>query len=75
MCGRTTQGVRIMRLSEGSTVVGVCRAEKEDETPDENTEDVEATEEAIAENAPETAAEGAPAAEQPVTGETPADPE
>ncbi|MBQ6061239.1 MAG: DNA gyrase subunit A, partial [Clostridia bacterium] len=75
VCGRTTQGVRIMRLSEGSTVVGVCRAEKEDETPDENTEDVEATEEAIAENAPETAAEGAPAAEQPVTGETPADPE
>jgi hypothetical protein len=24
-----------MRLAEGSTVVGVCRAEKEEETPDE----------------------------------------
>ncbi len=31
LCGRATQGVRIMRLSEGSTVVGVCRAEKEEE--------------------------------------------
>ena len=75
VCGRTTQGVRIMRLSEGSTVVGVCRAEKEDETPDENDEAMETTEEAAAEKTPETAAEGAPAAEQPVTGETPADPE
>ena len=75
VCGRTTQGVRIMRLSEGSTVVGVCRAEKEEEMPDENAETVEANEEAIAENAPETAAEGSPAAGQPVTGETPADPE
>jgi 16S rRNA G1207 methylase RsmC len=64
-----------MRLSEGSTVVGVCRAEKEDEMPDENIEAVEAAEEAIAENAPETAAEGALDAEQPVTGEAPADPE
>ena len=27
LCGRSTQGVRIMRLAEGSTVVGVCRAE------------------------------------------------
>ena len=35
LCGRSTQGVRIMRLAEGSTVVGVCRAEKEEETPDE----------------------------------------
>ena len=31
LCGRATQGVRIMRLAEGSTVVGVCRAEKEEE--------------------------------------------
>ena len=75
VCGRTTQGVRIMRLSEGSTVVGVCRAEKEDETPDENAEAAETAEEAIAENAPETASEGTPAAEQPVTGENPADTE
>ena len=31
LCGRSTQGVRIMRLAEGSTVVGVCRAEKEED--------------------------------------------
>ena len=37
LCGRATQGVRIMRLSEGSTVVGVCRAEKEEEDPGEET--------------------------------------
>ena len=36
LCGRTTQGVRIMRLSEGSTVVGVCRAEKEEEPAEED---------------------------------------
>ena len=35
LCGRSTQGVRIMRLAEGSTVVGVCRAEKEEEVPDD----------------------------------------
>ena len=35
VCGRSTQGVRIMRLAEGSTVVGVCRAEKEEEAPEE----------------------------------------
>ena len=34
LCGRSTQGVRIMRLAEGSTVVGVCRAEKEEEEED-----------------------------------------
>ena len=33
LCGRSTQGVRVMRLAEGSTVVGVCRAEKEEEEP------------------------------------------
>jgi len=45
LCGRSTQGVRIMRLAEGSTVVGVCRAEKEEETPDEpeNTEETGVT--------------------------------
>ena len=31
LCGRSTQGVRVMRLAEGSQVVGVCRAEKEEE--------------------------------------------
>jgi DNA gyrase subunit A len=38
LCGRSTQGVRIMRLAEGSTVVGVCRAEKEEEELPEETE-------------------------------------
>ena len=42
ICGRVSQGVRLMRLAEGSRVVGVCRAEKEEETPEaienENTE-------------------------------------
>ena len=61
LCGRSTQGVRIMRLAEGSTVVGVCRAEKEEEAPDEEviTEGAEATE-----AAPETAENAA----EPVTG-------
>ena len=31
VCGRATQGVRLMRLAEGSQVVAVCRAEKEEE--------------------------------------------
>ena len=53
LCGRSTQGVRIMRLAEGSTVVGVCRAEKEEE---EVPEDVQLSESA---EAPETAAEAA----------------
>ena len=38
LCGRSTQGVRIMRLNEGSKVVGVARAEKEEE-PEEMPED------------------------------------
>ena len=51
LCGRSTQGVRIMRLAEGSTVVGVCRAEKEEEevpeeAPAEITEGTETTPEA-----------------------------
>ena len=41
VCGRTTQGVRLMKLTEGSQVVAVCRAEKEDEEPDPLTEDGE----------------------------------
>ena len=56
LCGRTTQGVRIMRLSEGSTVVGVCRAEKEEEEPAE----VEI---------PETGETGTEGIETPETGE------
>ena len=33
--GRATQGVKIMRLSEGSRVISVARAEKEEEGPEE----------------------------------------
>lgn len=38
LCGRSTQGVRIMKLAEGSQVVGVARADKEEEI-DEDTVD------------------------------------
>ena len=31
ICGRATQGVRLMRVGDGSRIVGVARAEKEDE--------------------------------------------
>ena len=31
LCGRTAQGVRVMKLQEGSKVIGVARAEKEEE--------------------------------------------
>ena len=34
LCGRTTQGVRIMKLGENSKVVAVCRAEPEEEETD-----------------------------------------
>ena len=61
LCGRSTQGVRIMRLAEGSTVVGVCRAEKEEEEVPEDTELPEGAE------APETPAEGAESASVPET--------
>ncbi len=65
LCGRTTQGVRIMRLSEGSTVVGVCRAEKEEEEPaEENTaEDHPAVETVEQSTASETAVPEEPADE------------
>ncbi len=63
LCGRTTQGVRIMRLSEGSTVVGVCRAEKEEETP-EDVPEIPADE-----TAETPAAENQPAGEAPETPE------
>ena len=38
ICGRSSQGVRLMRLAEGSRIIGVCRADhveeqKEDEAP------------------------------------------
>jgi DNA gyrase subunit A len=61
LCGRATQGVRIMRLAEGSTVVGVCRAEKEEEEIPEDIQPAEGT------DAPETASE---TAEKTATPET-----
>ena len=57
LCGRATQGVRLMRLAEGSSVVGVCRAEKEEE---EETEAPETAPEAEEGTAAESADEGAP---------------
>ncbi|QUA52825.1 DNA gyrase subunit A [Aristaeella lactis] len=59
LCGRSTQGVRIMRLAEGSTVVGVCRAEKEEEEipeeiPAEGAEATEAAETSEGAEKPET---------------------
>ncbi len=55
LCGRNTQGVRVMKLQEESRVIGVARAEKEEEQ----------TPEAIAEEAVEASetAETAPAGE------------
>ncbi len=34
VCGRPSQGVRLMRIAEGSRVIGVCRADREDREPD-----------------------------------------
>jgi DNA gyrase subunit A len=47
VCGRNTQGVRLMRVAEGSQVVGVARAEAEDdeETEAEETQETEENEE------------------------------
>ena len=43
LCGRNTQGVRIMKLAEGSQVVAVCRAEsEEEEIPGEPASEAEA---------------------------------
>ena len=50
-----------MRLAEGSTVVGVCRAEKEEEAIPEDMETTEGAE------APETAPEAVPEAPAPET--------
>ena len=42
ICGRSTQGVKLMRLAEGSQVVAVCRAEPEEEPEEEAKEETEA---------------------------------
>ena len=44
-CGRNTQGVRLMRVAEGSQVVGVARAEAEPEEMEEETGELEDPEE------------------------------
>ena len=72
LCGRNTQGVRIMKLAEGSQVVAVCRAEPEEEIP---AEDPEGTGDGAAEktepasdldlNLPETGENGNPTEEDP----------
>ncbi|MBQ6506767.1 MAG: DNA gyrase subunit A [Clostridia bacterium] len=41
ICGRSTQGVKLMRLAEGSQVVAVCRAEPEEEPEEEAKEETE----------------------------------
>ena len=38
LAGRTTQGVKLMRISEGSRITGVARAEKEEEENEETAE-------------------------------------
>ena len=38
-CGRSTQGVRIMKLAEGSRVIAVARADKEEESAEETEEE------------------------------------
>jgi len=71
LCGRATQGVRLMRLSEGSTVVGVCRAEKEEEAPEGEyavPEDVPA-DDVLPEADAEPTPEGAEGAEEPAADE------
>ena len=47
VCGRNTQGVRLMRVAEGSQVVGVARAEAEEdeETVVEETQETEGNDE------------------------------
>ncbi len=44
LCGRNTQGVRVMKLQEESRVIGVARAEKEEEAPAEPVETAPASE-------------------------------
>ena len=39
LCGRNTQGVRVMKLQEGSKVIGVARADKDEEEAGESAAD------------------------------------
>ena len=49
LSGRNTQGVRIMRIAEGSEVVAVARTEAEEEAEWEETAQTDAAEEFVAE--------------------------
>ena len=54
ICGRATQGVRLMRVGDGSRIVGVARAEKEDgddetDAPENAAEESDAGEDVSAE--------------------------
>ena len=55
VCGRATQGVRLMRVAEGSRIVAVARAEKEEEAAEE--EAAESNPDALPEEAPAPEAE------------------
>ena len=44
LCGRYTQGVRLMKLQEGRCVVGVARAEKDEDVPESSEEPTETRE-------------------------------
>ena len=76
VCGRATQGVRIMKLAEGSKVIGVSRAEKEEEDePDDELLPEEGTVTEAGEEAPAADTE-APADDlSAVIGEEPAQPD
>jgi DNA gyrase subunit A len=63
LCGRNTQGVRVMKLQEGSKVIGVARAEKEEET-DVAEIVAEMNGEGVAEEAPVEAVETVPETEE-----------
>ena len=62
LCGRNTQGVRVMKLAEGSKVIGVARAESEPDRQKEEEMDASAI---AAEMNGETADEAAEAPEAP----------
>ena len=59
VCGRATQGVRLMRVAEGSRIVAVARAEKEEEPEEDETpvnlpvEDAEDTQDEASASEPE----------------------
>ena len=76
VCGRATQGVRIMKLAEGSKVIGVSRAEKEEEDePDDELLPEEGTVTEAGEVAPAADTETPADDLSAVIGEEPAQPD